>query len=40
MDISRRLCPANLGVQPERSAMRIDELLPWNWQPQSVAHAA
>nr|WP_256375932.1 transposase domain-containing protein [Bradyrhizobium sp. WSM1743] len=24
----------------DHPAKRIDELLPWNWQPQSVAHAA
>ena len=25
---------------PDHSARRINELLPWNWQPQSIAHAA
>ncbi|BBZ97128.1 hypothetical protein BRDID11004_19590 [Bradyrhizobium diazoefficiens] len=25
---------------PDRPAKRIHELLPWNWRPQSVAHAA
>src|SRR3954447_25087996 len=29
-----------LARLPDHSARRIDELLPWNWQPQSVAHAA
>jgi transposase len=29
-----------LARLPDHSAKRIDELLPWNWQPQSVAHAA
>src|ERR687884_512756 len=29
-----------LARLPDHPAKRIDELLPWNWQPQSVAHAA
>jgi len=29
-----------LAHLPDHPAKRIDELLPWNWQPQSVAHAA
>ncbi|WP_349253814.1 transposase domain-containing protein [Bradyrhizobium sp. CB2312] len=29
-----------LARLPDHPAKRINELLPWNWQPQSVAHAA
>jgi transposase len=29
-----------LARLPDHPARRIHELLPWNWQPQSVAHAA
>lgn len=29
-----------LARLPDHPAKRIDELLPWNWQPQSIAHAA
>ncbi len=29
-----------LARLPDHPAKRIDELLPWKWQPQSVAHAA
>ena len=29
-----------LARLPDHSAKRIDELLPWKWQPQSVGHAA
>jgi len=29
-----------LARLPDHPAKRIDELLPWNWQAQSVAHAA
>jgi transposase len=29
-----------LARLPDHLAKRIQELLPWNWQPQCVAHAA
>ena len=29
-----------LARLPDHSAKRIRELLPWNWRPQNVAHAA
>jgi transposase len=29
-----------LARLPDHSAKRIDQLLPWNWQPKNVAHAA
>ncbi|WP_346657010.1 transposase domain-containing protein [Bradyrhizobium sp. NBAIM20] len=29
-----------LARLPDHPTKRIDELLPWKWQPQSVAHAA
>ncbi len=29
-----------LARLPDHPARRIHELLPWNWRPQSVAHAA
>jgi hypothetical protein len=29
-----------LARLPDHPAKRIHELLPWNWRPQSVAHAA
>ena len=29
-----------LARLPDHPAKRLDELLPWNWQPQSVAYAA
>lgn len=29
-----------LARLPDHSAKRIHQLLPWNWQPQSIAHAA
>ncbi|MEZ2144902.1 transposase domain-containing protein [Bradyrhizobium sp. DN5] len=29
-----------LARLPDHSAKRIDELLPWKWRPQNVAHAA
>ena len=40
-DIDPQAWLANvLARLPDHSAKRIDELLPWNWKPQSVAHAA
>ena len=29
-----------LARLPDHPAKRIHDLLPWNWRPQSVAHAA
>jgi hypothetical protein len=29
-----------LARLPDHPAKRIRELLPWNWRPQNVAHAA
>ncbi len=29
-----------LARLPDYPAKRIHELLPWNWRPQNVAHAA
>jgi transposase len=29
-----------LARLPDHSAKRIHELMPWNWRPQNVAHAA
>lgn len=40
-DIDPQVWLADVPVHlPDYPAKRIDELLPWNWQPQSVAHAA
>ena len=40
-DIDRQAWLADvLARLPDHPARRIHELLPWNWRPQSFAHAA
>ncbi len=40
MILSRRLSLPTSWCLPDHRGKRINALLPWNWQPQSVAHAA